>query len=400
MKIAIAGAGIAGITVAWQLSTQGHQVTLFEQATEWRPVGAGILLQPSGQLVLEKLGLLEKVVSCSPRIDQLHAVHRNGNTLVNLPYRLAAKPLFGLGVLRSDLACLLFDRCMHSGVELREGHQIASYTQSDKHVQLTTSDGTVAGPFDLLIVADGSNSRLRKHSGLTKSVLEYPDAALWTIGPFQGKRDQLLQVVGRCGRLIGMLPIGEDRCSFFWGLKKTDERRVREGGVGPWKQQVAQFYPPAEEAVSEVQSLDELIFASYRSVRMKRVIQGRVAFIGDAAHATSPHLGQGLNHALEDAYSLAHQIDQEDDFQTAFSRWELSRASTSRFYSKLTGTLTPFFQTSNRILQFGRDISLPVMPSVPYVGRQMALTMSGLKTGWLSDKYTPEAVIETDGPRS
>lgn len=390
MKIAVAGGGIAGTTVAWQLSIQGHEVTLFEQAAKCGPVGAGILLQPSGQAVLQELGLLDAIVKCSPQINRLHAKHRLGGTLVNLPYIKVADHLFGLGVLRSDLFTLLLDNCINSGVQLRERHQIVRYDQSDSNVNLFTSDERDAGQFDLLIVADGSNSSLRKHSGLTKSIREYPDAALWTIGPFTGDRKQLLQVVGRCGRLIGMLPIGEDRCSFFWGLKKTDERATREAGVESWKRQVAEFYSPAEEAVSEIQSMDELIFASYRSVQMKCVTHGRVAFIGDAAHASSPHLGQGLNLALEDAYCLSKEISEQDDFQTAFKNYETTRKSTSNFYCKLTGTLTPFFQTSNRIMQFGRDISLPIMPHLPYIGKQMVMTMAGLKTGWLSDKFNTE----------
>ncbi|MDB4439769.1 FAD-dependent monooxygenase [Planctomicrobium sp.] len=183
-----------------------------------------------------------------------------------------------------------------------------------------------------------------------------------------------------------MLPVGENRCSFFWGLKKTEEANVRSAGVDQWKRQVADFYPPAAEAVEHVESMDELIFASYRSVKMKRVTQGRVAFIGDAAHATSPHLGQGLNLALEDALCLSQQIAKTEDYRVALKNFESKRSPTTSYYSTLTATLTPFFQTPNRILQLGRDASLPIMPHLPYIGKQMVLTMAGLKTGWFGDK--------------
>ncbi|QDV41133.1 2-octaprenylphenol hydroxylase [Stieleria neptunia] len=291
--------------------------------------------------------------------------------------------LFGLGVLRSHLFQILFDRCGSAGVQVREGQLIASYVATDAGVELIGKDGDRKGGFDLLIAADGARSRLREHSGLTRSIREYPDAALWTIGPYSGPQDRLLQVVGRCGRLLGMLPVGDGRCSFFWGLKKTEEPHVRADGLDAWKRQVVEFFPLAEEAIAEIKSLEEVRYATYRNSRMRRVTQGRVVFIGDAAHATSPHLGQGLNLALVDAAVLAEQMSIHADYRDAFVAYETSRRSTTGYHSVLTGMLTPFFQTSNRVLQFGRDLSLPLMPHLPYIGKQMVYTMAGLKTGWL-----------------
>lgn len=383
MNIAVVGSGIAGTTVAWQLAARGHSVTLFEQAGKCGPVGAGILLQPSGQAVLARLGVLDEVILKTAKITNLLAQHRSGRTLVHLPYDKVSGELFGLGVLRSHIFQVLFDRCTTAGVTVREGQLIASYAATDVGVELIGEDGVKKGRFDLMIAADGSRSRLREHSGLTRSIREYPDAAFWTIGPYSGPQDRLLQIVGRCGRLMGMLPVGDGRCSFFWGLKKMEEPHVRASGLDAWKRQVVEFFPSAEEAIAEIESFEEVTYATYRNSRMRRVTQGRVAFIGDAAHATSPHLGQGLNLALVDAAVLAEQLLLHQDYRAAFAAYEKSRRSTTGFYSDLTGMLTPFFQTSNRMLQFGRDVSLPVMPHLPYVGKQMVYTMAGLKTGWL-----------------
>ncbi|HEX4796651.1 MAG TPA: NAD(P)-binding protein [Humisphaera sp.] len=85
-SIAIAGCGVAGLTAAMLLARQGHRVSLFEQCPEVGPAGAGVLLQPSGQLVLARLGLLDRVVARAQRIDHLHALTHRGNTLVDLPY--------------------------------------------------------------------------------------------------------------------------------------------------------------------------------------------------------------------------------------------------------------------------------------------------------------------------
>jgi 2-polyprenyl-6-methoxyphenol hydroxylase-like FAD-dependent oxidoreductase len=144
-----------------------------------------------------------------------------------------------------------------------------------------------------------------------------------------------------------------------------------------------EFLPEAGHIAANVTSTDQMTFATYRTARMKSVVDRRVAFVGDAAHATAPHLGQGLNLALGDVASLSTHLASEASVADAFEGYRRERRSTTRYYSQLTGMITPFFQTSNRLLQFGRDVTLPWMPAVPYLNQHMILTMSGLKPAWL-----------------
>ncbi len=81
--IAIAGCGVAGLTAALLLARKGHSVALFEQSPTIGPAGAGILLQPSGQLVLGRLGLLEQVTQNAETIERLHAITHRGKTLID-----------------------------------------------------------------------------------------------------------------------------------------------------------------------------------------------------------------------------------------------------------------------------------------------------------------------------
>ncbi|MCR9198013.1 MAG: FAD-dependent monooxygenase [Planctomycetaceae bacterium] len=396
MKVAVVGCGIAGATVAWQLSERGHQVTVFEQAQKCGPVGAGILLQPSGQRVLRQLGLLEAVIDQSARIDSLHARHRTGSTLVKLQYSRLSPTLTGYGVRRSLLFDLLLQRCRASGVRICEGQRIESAVQHSGGVQLSMGEGQT-DPFELVVAADGSRSSLRRQLGQTERITEYADAALWTLGPYDGDPSCLLQVAGRCGRLIGMLPVGDGQCSFFWGLKKTEERELRSRGIEYWKQQVADFFPAASSIIAPLTSLEGVPFATYRTITMRTMACERIVFAGDAGHPTSPHLGQGLNLALEDATALVAAVDRTSDPAAAIAAFDQQRRRKTRFYTQLTGLLTPFFQTSSRVLQLGRDLTLPVMPHLPYVGRQMVLTMAGLKSGWLGVEPIPqESLFEND----
>ena len=385
MKIAVVGAGIAGTAAAWKLAEAGHTVTLFEQAPKCRPVGAGFLLQPSGQDVLRDWGVLDPIARQSARIGGLRAIHRSGRTLVELDYHKINPDFCAYGVQRSIIFESLCRRSKQAGVEIREGRRVTSYTNHERSVALFDHDSARIGEFDLLVAADGSSSALRAHSNIPTRVTEYPDAALWTIGPWTGDATCLRQILSRDGRMVGILPIGQGKCSFFWGVRRSDEAAVRAAGVAEWKQQVAAYYPDAEEIVAPLTTMEEVIFTPYRSVRMRRVQDGHVVWIGDAAHATSPHLGQGVNLALQDAVTLVTCLQADEPVSTRLARYESARRYTTRFYSALTKGLTPFFQTANPVLQLGRDIVLPVLPQIPYIDRQMVLTMAGLKTGWWSD---------------
>jgi 2-polyprenyl-6-methoxyphenol hydroxylase-like FAD-dependent oxidoreductase len=105
--------------------------------------------------------------------------------------------------------------------------------------------------------------------------------------------------------------------------------------------------------------------------------------IGDAAHATSPHLGQGANLALEDAECLAQCLAHTSDINLAFAKFHRIRSRKTRFYRQLTAVLSPFFQSDSTWRSPLRNLVLPMMPSFPVVGRQMLHTLSGQKRGWL-----------------
>src|SRR5882724_3102457 len=98
LRVGIVGCGVAGLTSAVVLGRGGHEVTLIERAPVLGPVGAGLLLQPSGQLGLRRLGLLEEVVARAEPIEGLHALTHRRRTLVRLCYRAIDPAMVGYGV--------------------------------------------------------------------------------------------------------------------------------------------------------------------------------------------------------------------------------------------------------------------------------------------------------------
>ncbi|MGI9516235.1 MAG: FAD-dependent oxidoreductase [Pirellulaceae bacterium] len=383
MKVAISGCGITGAAVACLLAEMGHDIQVFEQAEQCRPVGAGIMLQPSGQQVLADMGLLDGLAEVSARLDGLLALHKSGRQLVSLKYQWLNRELFGLGVHRGTLFTSLLNRALHLGVQIHSGHRIVDYTVDDDSVSVVSEHGACHGGFDFLIAADGSRSQLRSTAGIRSKIVEYDFAALWATGNCDYLPGSLVQIVNGTRQLVGILPIGKGQASFFWGLPAAEWEQLQESPIVEWKQAVLDVCPDAVSMLDEMEDFGCLTFARYRHVKMSSWYADRIVFLGDAAHATSPHLGQGVNLGLEDARCFVDALQSTGDFQGACRLFSKQRRRKLRYYSQLTHMLTPFFQSHGRVRGTLRNIFLPWFPRTPFVRREMIRTLSGYKNGWL-----------------
>ncbi|QDU50758.1 FAD-dependent oxidoreductase [Gimesia panareensis] len=386
MKIAIAGCGIAGTAAASLLAQQGHEVTLFEQAVHCGPVGAGILIQPIGQRVLQQLGVYDAIAAQSARLNAIEAIRESGKRLIRLEYQRLDPQLFGLGVHRGRLFAALLDLAKQAGAQIREGSRVIDYQVQTSGVELQLENGARSERFDFIIATDGSRSVLRTAAGIAQRGVEYEYGALWATGKCSAVRDHLLQLVSGTRKLVGLLPIGQGECSFFWGLTADQFERSQQQGFEPWKQEVLKLCPQAAELINATHGFQDYTFTTYRSVSMRRWYAERIIFLGDAAHPTSPHLGQGANLALEDVWVFAECLQQSADFQAACHKYELLRKHKLRFYQRITAWLSPFFQSSGVIRGWGRDLCLPVMSQTPLLREQMLKTLCGFKTGWLHSR--------------
>lgn len=383
MRIAIAGCGITGAAAGSFLSSAGHEVTVFEQAEECRNIGAGILIQPSGQHVLKQLDLYPIVKQEAAILDGLEARLANGRQLIRLRYG-SGPDSCGWGVHRGRLFGALLKRCRDSGAVIQTNSRIRSFEESSAGIRFIHDDGSQSEEFDFAIAADGSRSILRKASDIPSHSIEYPYAALWTTSPCTSITDRLFQVIDSTKRLTGILPIGNNEASFFWGLRKTDHSACVNGSFDEWRKNVIELCPAAENFLDPFQSFDSFIFSEYRHAVMSRWHTEKLIFLGDAAHPTSPHLGQGANLGLEDAAAFSQALAATRNFADACRNYTRQRRAKLRYYQTVTRLLTPFFQSDIPLLAWGRNLALPWMPSLPLVGSMMRKTLRGEKQGWLN----------------
>jgi 2-polyprenyl-6-methoxyphenol hydroxylase-like FAD-dependent oxidoreductase len=380
-RIGIAGFGIGGGAAACLLAGAGHAVTLLERSPNVGPAGAGIMLQPSGQAVLQQMGLLGEVVRRAETITELHAVKHSGRTLTRLSYDCLGDGYCAYGVHRGVIFEAIHRSVQSLNIDVRLGCGVLSHREANRSIYAVDDQGREHGPFDLLIGADGSRSTLR--TAMRPAVHEYQYGVLWAVGRCAGVRGKLLQTVRGTRHLVGLLPIGEGLCTLFWSAQRDDQARIRSEGFDVWQKCVTALCPVAEEIFEEVQGFDEVAFTDYRQVKMKAWHAGRLVLLGDSAHAMSPHLGQGANLALMDAAAIAAALAESPDISKAVSLYEVRRRSQTRYYAFLTRALTPFFQSNRRVLGWGRDVALPLMCRMPALRREMTAAMAGIKTGFV-----------------
>lgn len=399
-RIAIIGAGTAGLSAATLLGRQGHDVTIIERAKSLTTVGAGILLQPSGIGVLRELGCLEHMQQYGHRVDALYGSTQSGRVIMQVEYAHlnSEKELFGLGVHRASL-CHVLDTALSAIPHKRWfGCEVSSIEQNaHEAVVVLLRDGQIhRDTFDAVLVANGSASQLRPQS-LVRYDRQYPWGAMWLIRPLTESlaslnKPHLQQRYDGSSVMLGALPTGyvpgnseTPMLSMFWSLTTSEmlHWQTEHFDLQGWKHQLMNLWPELSPLISNIQSQSELLPATYRDVIMSRWGTGRIGVIGDAAHAMSPQLGQGANMALLDASAIARCVERSNDWENVWEQFHVARSGSIRFYQSMSRLLTPLFQSNITGAGFLRDMALPIAHLLPWLRRQMAETVAGTKQKWI-----------------
>lgn len=389
LAVAIIGCGTAGPASALLLSEAGHRVTLFERVANPGPVGAGIILQPSGMSVLLRLGLLEPILEAGAPLDELYAETPSRKRVVHLRYRDLSPALFGLGLHRGALFETLMSKVKATPqIDLELGVEARAVKREGEKVFLEDAHDHRHGPFDLIVVCDGARSHLVDPLMPERRVTKYPWGALWFVGKIEDEKNRrLYQVVKGTHRLLGLLPTGRAPgsharvASLFWSIRLDTVDPFRSGKIDLWKHEVLSYMPEAAPLLDQIHSFDDLLVAEYHDVRMPHWHGENVVWLGDAAHATSPQLGQGCNLALVDALELAECLDRNAHIPIALAEYSRRRRAHLTYYQFMTRALTPFFQSDLRWLGPLRDLLFGLTCRLPIVGKQMLLGMAGIHRG-------------------
>ncbi|MDE1152413.1 MAG: NAD(P)/FAD-dependent oxidoreductase [Micavibrio sp.] len=392
-KIAIIGSGPAGLAAAAYLTRDGQDVTLFERFAAPRPIGAGLLLQPTGLACLGVLGLDGAAIETGAKISNLLGRTASGRNIIELSYRDLAPHLFGVGIHRGALFNILYGEAQRQRIEIvTEAEIVDTALVADKRT-ITAKNGRQYGPFDLVVDASGMRSGLRSKYARIKLDKPYPYGAVWGVCADPGQafgQDYLRQRFDGAKIMIGLLAIGrrpqdnEKSLTFFWSLPAHSYAQWREDGIDAWKAKVHHYWPEIQPFVDQFKTVDDLTFAQYNDVIVKPWHGDRIVFIGDAAHSTSPQLGQGANLGLVDSMMLALSLRDNNGVNAALDAYTRARHSHTYFYQLASRALTPFFQSDSSCAAWLRDNTFGLMGRVPFTKTHMLRTFAGVKTGPLT----------------
>ena len=387
LDVAIAGCGIAGLATALLLDRQGHRVTLYERFESPRPLGSGLLLQPTGLAVLAELGLVEEVAVHGAPIVRIHGRNTFAETVLDARYAdLAAPGACGLGIHRASLFGALYDAVLAAGVPVHTGCEVTGSELAAHGRRLLFAAAEPSRVHDLVIDCLGVASALLPVAdgwlpfGALWATLEWPEG-----GPFQP--DWLAQRYERASRMAGVLPTGRRRgtgrneLALFWSLRADGLERWRAEGLDAWKADVLDLWPDCAPLLEPVGDASALTFARYAQRALARPLDERLVHIGDAWHAASPQLGQGANMALLDAWALAKALGEPGPLEARLAAAVALRRSHVRLYQWLTALFTPAYQSDSPWPALIRDMLLAPLSRIPPGPRVQANMVSGLTGG-------------------
>ena len=353
VQIAIIGGGIGGLTAAIALQQSGLQAEVFEQAPQLLDVGAAIAIWSNAMRVLERLQLAEKIVERSGIVKQLCWMDQDGFLLNRVSISHTKNPAVALH--RSDLQNTLLHALPPESTHL--GHTLVDQNQQGDKIVATFANGHSVEA-DFLIGADGVHSRVRKqlindgepiNRGYTiwRGTSPVTPAA---IPPATG-----IELYGR-GKRFGIGPVGFGRTG-WWASANADQT----DGVHDL---FANWYAPVMELIEATPPSSVLKTIAADREPIKNWGAGRMTFLGDAIHPTTPNLGQGGCLAMEDALVLARCFQKYGAREEALRNYERCRykrtASLTR-YSRWYGSLGQWENVWARAL---RRTSLSLVPEL------------------------------------
>jgi 2-polyprenyl-6-methoxyphenol hydroxylase-like FAD-dependent oxidoreductase len=373
----IVGAGFAGLTAACALAQRGWSVRVHERADRLRTTGAGIYIYENGLRVLEAVGAYADAVKSAPFAHTREV--RDGDDRLISQHRWTGSRVFS--IVRQNVINALAAAATKAGAEICTSSTATNATP-DGELRLTDRSGIRA---DLIVAADGSNSRLRDALGLlskrkylvdgcTRLLIDKTpaerapldvaasgvEAGATTIEYWSGTR-----------RLL-YTPCSED--DIYLALTMLDNDAIGKA-VPVRKDEWKRAFPHLEPLIDRIGN--EGRYDRFELIKLKRWSAGRVAVIGDAAHALPPNIGQGGGCAMMNALSLAVYLDRHSDVSAALESWEREER--------------PLTEHTQRISYF---LGLPT--TWPPALRAVALGLAG-RSKWIVRQRTRTALHRPTG---
>ncbi|MBV8925292.1 MAG: FAD-dependent monooxygenase [Bradyrhizobium sp.] len=336
-KALVIGAGIAGPVTAILLKKAGFDVAVYEAWPYSTGIGGGLQIAPNGMRVLAEVGLAGELIQGGSVCESIDFYSQSGSPLGSINRNMEKR--FGLpsvSMRRAMLNEAIVDKAWSCCVEMHfEKRLVRIEDRPDQAIVAHFADGSSAEG-DFMIGADGVHSAVRSHVAPDGPMPS--DTGLVGFGGFvpralleaAGTRPSLAMTFGRSGFFGYGFCAPDAHGAMCWSSQPThdiDAATFRAMDQAALKRHLKRFHAGWHDPIPQlIDALEEIIVTPTLDVAtLPNWSRGRTLLIGDAAHATSPHAGQGASIALEDAYRLVRTLQDEPDIGIAFQNFERER---------------------------------------------------------------------------
>jgi 2-polyprenyl-6-methoxyphenol hydroxylase-like FAD-dependent oxidoreductase len=364
-RILIIGAGISGLASALMLEKIGYTPVIYEKSDGSRNDGSGLTLWPNATDALHSMGLLEEIYQNSKIISESMLTTSSGKTLATIPLKeLATK--YGthtVGILRANLYHILASKLRRTEIKL--GYKLVNLKETNEKVIARFENGhEEAG--DLLIGADGIHSAVRKRL-FPNNALRFSGYEAWrgisTYTNQYTKSGLSFEAWGN-GVRFGFIPMSDSLV--YWFATRNTRENLSEGQIS--KEQLIhsfrEFVEPVPTVINATKETDITRKVIYDLKPLQNWSKGRVVLIGDAAHATTPNLGQGACMALEDAVILAQSLEQGNSISHTVKAFEDMRMDRAKLIVNSSWVLGKIAQIENKLFCDVRNMLVKIGPSI------------------------------------
>ncbi|MGG1687763.1 FAD-dependent monooxygenase [Pseudalkalibacillus sp. NRS-1564] len=309
-KIVIVGGGIGGLSAAIALGEIGIETEIIELKQKWEVYGVGIFQPPNALRALNELGVANTCMEWGYSFDGMEYCDAEGNRFAE-PQSPKIDGYPGLNIIsRRTLHSILYEKAKFVGTKFRMGTTIVDIHQGDDQAQVKLTDGSMLTA-DLVIGSDGQNSKVRNLM-FGKVEQEYLGQAVWRYTlPRMEDITRSTLYYGPNAK-AGLVPMSEDEMYLLLTTSEPGNPRMPEDQLDQiLRNRLGDFGGKIAEVREQIVDPKEVVYRPVFSYLLPSPwYQGRVLLIGDAAHSTAPHLGQGASLAIEDAVVLTELIQQ------------------------------------------------------------------------------------------
>lgn len=355
---AIIGGGIAGLTAAIALKRIGIRVPVFEAAPALEPVGAGITLAYNALKALRQIGIYDEIISAGHLFNRMTILDEQGE-IINRMDTSQINGANNLAIHRADLHYKLLKQL--DPATIVTGKRTAGIREFPGSYEVEFEDSSRIKTKNL-IVAEGIHSVIRNKL-MPEARLRYAGYTCW-----RGIADNNLgirepsETWGPNGR-FGMVPVGDERVYWF-ACKKAPENslQMKDFGADDLYQNFKNYHEPIGKLIRSTPP-DQIIWNDIKDLKpLNRYAFDNLVLIGDAAHATTPNMGQGACQAIEDAVVLAEYLRQNSLPKEAFQCFERKRMKRTQAIVKQSWAMGKMAQWESPTLGQIRNFIFRMLP--------------------------------------